>query len=71
MIIDSRVLIRWPPTISLHVYRCGPYVFKEIVPRIGLSSDVPVWTATAHGEDVPGRYATLEDAMRAALRENS
>lgn len=48
-------------------YCCGPYTFEATMPRLGTSDDREEWTASAHGKEVPGRFDSLEDAMRAAL----
>lgn len=53
--------------ITTALYHCGPYTFRSTLPSIGLSSDKPSWTATAHGRQVPGAFDSLEDVMRAAL----
>lgn len=48
-------------------YACGRYLFRSWLPRLGTSADVPQWNATVDGEEVPGMYGSLDDAMRAAL----
>lgn len=53
--------------ITTQKFKCGPYTFYSTLPRRGFSDDQPSWTATLDDKSVPGRFDTLEDAMRAAL----
>jgi hypothetical protein len=48
-------------------YICGPYAFFASLPQYGHSNDQEEWTASIGGKELPARYRTLEDAMRAAL----
>jgi len=45
----------------------GRYAFKASMPRVGLATDREEWQATIDGAEIPGRFATLEEAMRAVL----
>ncbi len=53
--------------IATHRYECGRYTFTSFLPRVGTSSDTPVWRVTINDRLLPGGYETLEDAMKAAL----
>lgn len=53
--------------ITTQAYVVGPYRFWSSLPVMGLSTDQPEWEVSYAGEPRPGRYASLEDAMRAAL----
>lgn len=52
-------------------YKCGPYMFKSYLPRIGLSTDQPVWKAEFEGEPLQSSFSSLEDAMMAAIAEKA
>lgn len=53
--------------VATQKWTVGPYTFLEAMPKIGTSSDAPIYFAMFRDELVSrSSYVTLEEAMRAA-----